>query len=47
MGSISVDIDITEIMFGMTKRDRRELFTEMIKDGYISEFSTCMITNFE
>lgn len=43
MGSISVDIDISEIVFGMTKRDRRELFTEMKNDGYISEH--CIVTN--
>lgn len=43
MGSISVDIDIYEVIWGMSKWDRKEFFLEMQKEGHISEL--CVITN--
>lgn len=43
MRSISVDIDIDEIIWSMSKWDRKDFFLEMQKDGYISK--SCSITN--
>lgn len=43
MGYISLDIDIDEIIYAMSKYDRKEFFRQMQSDGYISE--SCTITN--
>lgn len=43
MSTISVDIDIDDIIFGMSKWERKEFFKAMQDDGYISE--SCTITN--
>lgn len=37
MSYVSIDIDIDDVIVGMSSRDRRYLFTELQKDGYISE----------
>jgi hypothetical protein len=37
MSYVSVDIDIDDVIVGMSSRDRRYLLTELQKDGYISE----------
>ena len=43
MSSISVDVDIDDIIWGMGSYDRREFFESMQERGYISE--SCVITN--
>ncbi len=40
--SISIDIDIDDILYGMGTYDRKALFKAMQEDGYISE--QCTIT---
>jgi len=40
--SIDVDIDIDDIVYNMSKYDRKELFKAMKEDGYISD--SCVIT---
>jgi hypothetical protein len=42
MGQISLDVDIDDIISSMSKYDRRELFRELQKDGWIS--SRCRVT---
>lgn len=41
--SISIDIDIDDILYGMNKWDRKQLFEALQEDGYISK--SCIITN--
>ena len=41
--SIDVDIDIDDIISGMSRHDRRKFFESMKEDGYISD--CCLITN--
>ena len=43
MSSISVDVDIDDIISSMSKSNRRNFFIEMKKEGYISEL--CVITD--
>lgn len=43
MNTISVDIDIDDIIWGMDKWDRKQFFRSMQDDGYISK--SCVITN--
>lgn len=43
MRSISIDIDIQDIIWSMSKYDRREFFNEMQDEGYVSK--SCIITN--
>lgn len=43
MRSISVLVDIIDIVWGMSKYDRREFFDHMQKEGYISK--SCVITS--
>jgi len=43
MRSISVEVDIIDIIWGMSKYDRREFFNRMQEEGYISK--SCVITN--
>lgn len=43
MSYISVDIDIDDIIWGLSKWDRKAFFKEMQSEGYISE--ACIITN--
>jgi hypothetical protein len=42
MRSISIDVDIVDIIWGMSSYDRREFFKAMQDEGYISE--SCVIT---
>ena len=35
MGSISVDIDVDDVLWGMTSRDKQELADDLYDDGYI------------
>jgi hypothetical protein len=42
MRSISVEVDIIDIIWGMSKYDRREFFNRMQEEGYISK--SCVIT---
>lgn len=42
MHSISVDVDIDDIIWGMGSYDRREFFQSMQDEGYISK--SCVIT---
>ena len=42
MRSINIDIDIDDIVYNMSKYDRKELFKAMKEDGYISD--SCVIT---
>ena len=42
MSSISIDVDIDDIIWGMGSYDRREFFESMKDRGYISE--SCIIT---
>jgi len=41
--NIDVDIDIDDIISGMSRHDRRKFFESMKEDGYISD--CCLITN--
>lgn len=41
--SISIDVDIDDILYGMNRWDRRAFFQAMQEDGYISK--SCVITN--
>jgi hypothetical protein len=41
--SISIDIDIDDILYGMSRWDRKQFFEAMQEDGYISK--SCIITN--
>jgi hypothetical protein len=41
--SISIDVDIDDILYGMNRWDRRQFFQAMQEDGYISK--SCVITN--
>lgn len=43
MSSINVDIDIDDIIWSMSRWDRKEFFQEMQDNGYISK--SCVITN--
>lgn len=43
MSTISIDVDIDEIVWAMGKYDRKELFKEMQKEGYIPK--ECNISN--
>lgn len=43
MSSISVDVDIDDIIWGMGKYDRKAFFQAMQDEGYISK--ACTITN--
>lgn len=43
MRSISVEVDIIDIIWGMSKYDRREFFDRMQEEGYISK--SCVITS--
>lgn len=40
--NVDVDIDIDDIVYNMSKYDRKELFKAMKEDGYISD--SCVIT---
>ena len=42
MSYISVDVDIEDIVWGMSRYDRRKFFEHMQKEGHISE--VCVIT---
>jgi hypothetical protein len=42
MSSISIDVDIDDIIWGMGSYDRREFFKSMQDEGYISK--SCIIT---
>ena len=42
MSSISIDVDIDDIIWGMGSYDRREFFKSMQDEGYISE--SCVVT---
>jgi hypothetical protein len=42
MNSISIDVDIDDIIWGMGSYDRREFFKSMQDEGYISK--SCIIT---
>jgi hypothetical protein len=42
MRSISIDVDIVDIIWGMSSYDRKEFFTCMQEEGYISK--SCIIT---
>jgi hypothetical protein len=42
MNSISIDVDIDDIIWGMGSYDRREFFKAMQDEGYISK--SCVIT---
>ena len=42
MRSISIGVDIDDIVWSMSEYDRREFFKEMQKEGYISDL--CVIT---
>jgi hypothetical protein len=42
MSSISIDVDIDDIIWAMSSYDRRELFNHMQDRGYISKL--CIIT---
>lgn len=43
MSTISVDVDIDDIIWGMGKWDRKQFFRSMQDDGYISK--SCVITD--
>jgi hypothetical protein len=43
MSSISIEVDIDDIIWGMGSYDRREFFESMKDRGYISE--SCIVTN--
>lgn len=43
MSTFSIDLDIDDIIYSMTRYDRKEFFEEMQQQGYISE--SCVITN--
>lgn len=43
MSSLNIDIDLDDIIWGMSKYERKNFFLEMQKEGYISE--NCVITN--
>jgi hypothetical protein len=40
--SISIDVDIDDILYGMNRWDRKQLFKALQEDGYISK--SCIIT---
>jgi hypothetical protein len=42
MRSISIDVDIVDIIWSMSSYDRKEFFTHMQYEGYISK--SCVIT---
>lgn len=42
MSSISIDVDIDDIIWGMGSHNRREFFKSMQDEGYISK--SCVIT---
>ena len=42
MRSISIDVDIVDIIWGMGSYDRKEFFSRMQEEGYISK--SCVIT---
>lgn len=35
MSSVSVEVDIDDILWGMTSRDKQELVNDLYDDGYI------------
>jgi hypothetical protein len=43
MRSISVEVDIIDIIWGMSRYDRKEFFNRMQDEGYISK--SCVITD--
>ena len=43
MNSISIDVDIDDIIWGMGSYDRKEFFKAMQREGYISK--SCVVTN--
>jgi len=43
MSSISIEVDIDDIIWGMGSYDRREFFKSMQREGYISK--SCVVTN--
>ena len=43
MSSINLDVDIDDIIFNMSKWDRRAFFLSMQDEGYISD--SCVITD--
>jgi hypothetical protein len=43
MSSISIDVDIDDIIWGMGSYDRKEFFKAMQREGYISK--SCVVTN--
>lgn len=42
MSFISIDVDIDDLIYGMSRYDRRKFFERMQNDGHISE--ACTIT---
>jgi hypothetical protein len=43
MNSISIDVYIDDIIWGMGSYDRKEFFKSMQREGYISK--SCVVTN--
>ncbi len=43
MSTISIDVDIDDIVWGMGEYDRKVFFKRMQREGYISE--SCVITD--
>ena len=43
MSSISVDIDVDDIIWGMSRYERRNFFEKMQREGHISK--SCQITS--